>query len=75
MASAVEEMCATIEQTTQQTSLAAHEASLANDDAQTGNGAMKTMVDNVRKVSDVVVSSAEKISALGKSSEQIGEIV
>jgi methyl-accepting chemotaxis protein len=75
VASAVEEMSATIEQTTQQTSLAAHEASLANDDAQTGNGAMKTMMANVRKVSDVVVSSAEKISALGKSSEQIGEIV
>lgn len=75
VASAVEEMSATIEQTTQQTSLAAHEASLANDDAQSGNGAMKTMVDNVRKVSEVVVSSAQKISALGKSSEQIGEIV
>lgn len=75
VASAVEEMSATIEQTTQQTSLAAHEASLANDDAQSGNGAMKTMVENARKVSDVVVSSAQKISALGKSSEQIGEIV
>ena len=75
VASAVEEMSATIEQTTQQTSLAAHEASLANDDAQQGNGTMKSMMDNVRSISNVVIQSAEKISALGKSSEQIGEII
>ncbi|MCU0427630.1 MAG: methyl-accepting chemotaxis protein [Candidatus Kapabacteria bacterium] len=75
VASAVEEMSATIEQTTQQTSLAAHEASLANDDAQQGNGAMKSMMDNVRNISNVVIQSADKISALGKSSEQIGEII
>lgn len=75
VASAVEEMSATIEQTTQQTSLAAHEASLANDDAQQGNGTMKSMMDNVRSISNVVIQSADKISALGKSSEQIGEII
>ncbi len=75
VASAVEEMSATIEQTTQQTSLAAHEASLANDDAQQGNGAMNSMMENVRSISNVVIQSADKISALGKSSEQIGEII
>jgi methyl-accepting chemotaxis protein len=75
VAGAVEQMSATIEQTTQQTSLAAHEASLANDDAQNGGSAMKTMMDNVRQVATVVIQSADKISALGKSSEQIGEIV
>jgi len=75
VASAVEEMSATIEQTTQQTSLAAHEASLANDDAQQGNGAMQSMMENVRSISNVVIQSADKISALGRSSEQIGEII
>ena len=75
VASAVEEMSATIEETTQQTSLAAHEASLANDDAQQGNEAMRRMMENVRSVSAVVLQSAEKIGALGKSSEQIGEII
>ena len=75
VAGAVEEMSATIEETTQQTSLAAHEASLANDNAQHGGLAMKTMMDNVRQVATVVIQSADKISALGKSSEQIGEII
>jgi methyl-accepting chemotaxis protein len=75
VASAVEEMSATIEETTQQTSLAAHEASLANDDAQQGNEAMRQMMENVQSISNVVLQSAGKISALGKSSEQIGEII
>ncbi len=75
VASAVEEMSATIEQTTQQTSLAAHEASLANDDAQQGNTAMRSMIENARSISNVVIQSADKISALGNSSEQIGEII
>ncbi|TAE25295.1 MAG: hypothetical protein EAZ92_12395 [Candidatus Kapaibacterium sp.] len=75
VAGAVEEMSSTIEQTTQQTSVAAHEASLANDDAQNGNSAMSSMIENVRRVADVVIQAAEKISTLGKSSEQIGEIV
>jgi len=75
VASSVEEMSRTIEDTTQQTSLAAHEASLANDDAHTGGNVMKTMVGNVQRLASVVVSSAEKIAVLGKSSEHIGEII
>ena len=75
VAGSVEEMSATIAESTQQTSLAAHEASLANDDAKLGGSAMQTMMDNVRQVATVVIQSADKISALGKSSEQIGEII
>jgi methyl-accepting chemotaxis protein len=75
VAGSVEEMSATIGESTQQTSLAAHEASLANDDAKLGGSAMQTMMDNVRQVATVVIQSADKISALGKSSEQIGEII
>jgi methyl-accepting chemotaxis protein len=75
VAGSVEEMSATIGESTQQTSLAAHEASLANDDAKLGGSAMQTMMDNVRQVAMVVIQSADKISALGKSSEQIGEII
>ncbi|MBD1207690.1 MAG: HAMP domain-containing protein [Ignavibacteria bacterium] len=75
VATAVEEMSTTIEGTTQQTSLAAHEASLANEDALSGNATMQAMMTNVRSISDVVITTAERITALGKSSEQIGEIV
>jgi methyl-accepting chemotaxis protein len=75
VAGSVEEMSRTIEDTTQQTSVAAHEASLANDDAHTGGNVMTTMVGNVQRLASVVVSSAEKIAALGKSSEHIGEII
>ncbi|MCS6808614.1 MAG: methyl-accepting chemotaxis protein [Bacteroidota bacterium] len=75
VAGAVEEMSSTIGETTQQTSVAAHEASLANDDAQRGHKAMQSMLDNVQSISRVVVQGAEKISALGRSSTQIGEII
>jgi methyl-accepting chemotaxis protein len=75
VATSVEEMTRTIEQTTQQTTVAAHEASLANDEAHAGGKAMESMVEQVRKMSDVVVASAEKVAALGRSSEQIGEVV
>jgi methyl-accepting chemotaxis protein len=75
VASAVEEMSATIQQNTEQTSLAAHEAALANDDAHKGGTTMHVMIDNVNHISTVVLESADRIGVLGKSSEQIGEIV
>jgi methyl-accepting chemotaxis protein len=36
---------------------------------------MHVMIDNVNHISTVVLESADRIGALGKSSEQIGEIV
>jgi methyl-accepting chemotaxis protein len=72
---AVEEMSRTIAANTEQTSLAAFEASEASMDAQQGGEIMHTMVANVKSVAAVVRNAAEKIAQLGASSEKIGEIV
>ncbi len=74
VAGAVEEMSRTIAENTQQTSVAAFEASEANMDAQRGGEVIHSMIANVKNVGTVVISAAEKVLRLGKSSEQIGEI-
>jgi methyl-accepting chemotaxis protein len=75
VSTAVEEMSNTITETTQQTSVAAFEASEANMDAQHGGEVMKKLIGNVQQVGEVVLASSEKVLRLGASSEHIGEIV
>lgn len=75
VAGSVEEMSITIGESTSRITLAAHEASQANDDAARSERIMHNMIQNVEKLSNVVLQSAEKITLLGVSSEKIGEIV
>jgi methyl-accepting chemotaxis protein len=75
LAGAVEEMSRTIGENTEQISVAAYEASLANDEAYQSEKVMRSMIDNVQKVGKVVLDSADKMTQLGASSEKIGEIV
>ncbi len=75
VAGSVEEMSITIGESTSRITLAAHEASQANDDAARSERIMHNMIQNVEKLSSVVLQSAEKITLLGVSSEKIGEIV
>lgn len=75
LAGAVEEMSRTISENTQQISVAAYEASLANDEAYQSEQVMRSMINNVEQVGKVVLDSAAKIKQLGQSSEKIGEIV
>ena len=75
VASSVEEMSQTIADRTHQITLAAHEASQTNDEAVHSEAKMKSMFQNVAKLGNVVLESAEKIMQLGKSGEQIGEII
>jgi methyl-accepting chemotaxis protein len=75
LAGAVEEMSKTIGDNTHQISVAAYEASQANDDAFQSEQVMRSMIANVQSIGNVVLSSAERITELGKSSEKIGEIV
>jgi methyl-accepting chemotaxis protein len=75
LAGAVEEMSRTISNNTQQISVAAYEASLANDEAYQSEQVMRSMINNVQQVGKVVLDSAAKIKQLGQSSEKIGEIV
>jgi methyl-accepting chemotaxis protein len=75
VAAAMEEMTVVIGENTRQASLAAHQAAQASDDARQSGSVIQGMIRNVGEVSSVVKESARRIEALGKSSEQIGEIV
>jgi methyl-accepting chemotaxis protein len=68
-------MSRTIGESTHRITVAAHEASQANDDASRSESIMQNMIQNVEKLGGVVLQSAEKITRLGASSEKIGEIV
>ena len=75
VAAAMEEMTVVIGENTRQASLAAHQAAQASDDARRSGSVIEGMIKNVGEVSSVVKESAARIEALGRSSEQIGEIV
>lgn len=74
-AAAVEEMNATVGQVAQNSGKA---ASLAQDTvktAQDGGTVVSSTISGMQQLSDAVTNSATIISELGKSSDQIGEIV
>jgi methyl-accepting chemotaxis protein len=75
VASAVEEMTRTISENTRQATIAASEASDASSDAVQGGDVVQATIDGMNGVAEVVMESARTIEALGKSSEQIGEVI
>lgn len=75
VASAVEEMTKTIFETSKNTSAAAQASKFAGDYAKEGEKAVEETIDGMKRISEVVTKSAETVQALGKSSDQIGEII
>ncbi|HUX92871.1 MAG TPA: methyl-accepting chemotaxis protein [Ignavibacteriaceae bacterium] len=75
IASAVEEMTRTILDNTQSATHAAETAKESGIKAKQGGEVVKETVEGMIKIADVVKKSAATVSALGKSSDQIGEIV
>jgi methyl-accepting chemotaxis protein len=73
--SAVEEMSATILQTTQNSNEAAKKSKYAGDIAQNGGDVVEEAILGMNKISEVVTQSADIVRDLGKSSDQIGEII
>ncbi len=71
----VNEMNATILQTTQKTMLAASDAEQASDDATASETTVREMIEEMSMIGGVVHNSANVIMQLGTSSEAIGEIV
>ena len=71
----VNEMNATILQTTQKTMLAANDAEQASDDATASETTVREMIEEMSMIGAVVHNSANVIMQLGTSSEAIGEIV
>lgn len=75
IAAAVEEMAKTIVSTTHNATAAAESAKKAGAVAIEGDGVVKETINGMNKISDVVHSAARTVQELGKSSDQIGEIV
>jgi methyl-accepting chemotaxis protein len=75
VASAVEEMTKTIMETTKNSSIAAENAKNAGISAKEGGKVVDQTIEGMNRIAEVVQKSADTVQALGKSSDQIGEIV
>jgi methyl-accepting chemotaxis protein len=75
VASAVEEMTKTIMENSKNASIAADTAKLAKEAALQGGRVVGETVDGMKRIAQVVNKSAETVKELGKSSDQIGEII
>jgi methyl-accepting chemotaxis protein len=75
VAGAVEQMTKTIIETTQNATTASQLAKHAGDTAIAGGKIVEETVAGMIRIADVVKKSADTVEALGRSSDQIGEIV
>ncbi|MCX7983770.1 MAG: methyl-accepting chemotaxis protein [Bacteroidetes bacterium] len=75
VASAVEEMTKTIVENSKNASLTAETARKARDTAKEGSIIVRDTIDGMKQIASVVNRSAETVQALGKASDQIGEII
>ncbi|CAG0973866.1 hypothetical protein RHDC4_01459, partial [Rhodocyclaceae bacterium] len=75
VASAVEEMTKTIQENSRNASVAAETAKLARVRAEQGGKVVTETVDGMKRIAGVVHKSAETVRELGRSSDQIGEII
>lgn len=75
VASAVEEMAKTILETSSNTSVAAETARHAGENATEGGKVVIQTISGMNRIAEVVMKAAQTVEALGKSSDQIGEIV
>ena len=75
VATAVEEMTKTILDNTKNASYAAETAKESGNKAMEGGKDVTETIEGMNRISGVVKKSAETVQALGKSSDQIGEIV
>ncbi len=75
VAGAVEQMTKTILENTKNASHAADAAKTAGDKARGGGVIVKDTIEGMNRIADVVKKSAATVHKLGKSSDQIGEII
>lgn len=75
VASAVEQMTRTIFETTKNTTTAAEASKNAGRVAKEGGKVVEETIEGMIRISEVVKKSAETVLELGKSSNEIGEII
>jgi len=75
VASAVEEMTKTIVENSKNAGNTADTAKQAKDAAEVGGRVVQETIAGMKRISEVVNKSSETVKTLGKSSDQIGEII
>lgn len=75
VATAVEEMSATVLQVAKNSNDASESARKAADVAKSGGDVVSQAIDGMNRISASVMESARTIETLGKSSDEIGEII
>lgn len=75
VAAAVEQMSATIAESSRNAHQANETARRASDVARDGEDAFRNTTDGMHRIAAIVRESAGRVSALGESSAQIGEII
>ena len=75
VAGAVEEMTKTILETTKNAAFAADTSKNYGNIAKEGGHVVNETIEGMNKIADVVKKSADTVQALGKNSDQIGEII
>jgi methyl-accepting chemotaxis protein len=75
VASAVEEMTKTILENSRNAGVAAETAKTARENAERGMEVVAETVEGMKRIAEVVQLSAGTVRELGKSSDQIGEII
>jgi methyl-accepting chemotaxis protein len=75
VASAIEEMTNTIFETSKNSSIAAETAKNAGDSAVEGGKVFAETIEGMNRIATVVQESTDTVHELGKSSDQIGEII
>jgi methyl-accepting chemotaxis protein len=73
--SSIEEMTSTITDSTKNATIAASKAQKAGDTARNGGNVVEQTIEGINRIAEVVISSAQTIEELGKSSDQIGAII
>lgn len=73
--SSIEEMTNTITDSTRNATSAATTAQEAGEKAKNGGKVVEETIAGINRIADVVITSANTIEELGKSSDQIGEII
>ncbi len=75
VSTAVEEMTATIVQTSKNSGEATEASKSASETATTGGQIVSDTIQGMQKIADTVRESSESIAKLAKSADQIGEII
>ena len=75
VAGAVEQMTKTILENTRNVGIASDTAREAGEKAKEGGKIVEETISGMNKISEVVRQSAEKVNELGRSSDQIGDII